>query len=247
MVRGSGAAASLGRMRRPDLRGPMMSNSRSAGLRPELGSSVLVMLQCSMSFRIGTGAVRVIRTRASDPGAVPMVGFRFRFWYHTVIGSVAGRAPTTTPRVTSPTTLTLKEISVKTYRIFISHSWAYKEQYKSLIRMLTNAERFSFVDYSVPPDDPIHDADDDERLREEIRNQMSPCHVILILAGVYASYSRWINEEIDLAESGFLGGKAIVAVEPWGAQRTSVRVKNAADRIVRWNTQSIGRAIREVG
>ena len=55
----------------------------------------------------------------------------------------------------------------------------------------------------MPPDDPIHDADDDEMLRQEIRNQMSPCHVILILAGVYATYSRWINEEIDLAESGF--------------------------------------------
>ena len=143
--------------------------------------------------------------------------------------------------------VTLKESSVKTYRIFISHSWAYKEQYKSLIRMLTNADRFSFVDYSVPPDDPIHDADDDEMLRKEIRNQMSPCHVILILAGVYATYSRWINEEIDLAESGFSGRKAIVAIEPWGAQRTSARVKNAADRIVRWNTQSIVRAIREVG
>ena len=143
--------------------------------------------------------------------------------------------------------VTFKESPVKTYRIFISHSWAYKEQYKSLIRMLTNADRFSFVDYSVPPDDPIHDADDDEMLRREIRNQMSPCHVILILAGVYATYSRWINEEIDLAESGFSGRKAIVAIEPWGAQRTSARVKNAADRIVRWNTQSIVRAIREVG
>ena len=45
-----------------------MSNSRSATLRPELGSSVLVMLQCSRSFRVGTGAARLVRTRASDPG-----------------------------------------------------------------------------------------------------------------------------------------------------------------------------------
>ena len=136
---------------------------------------------------------------------------------------------------------------MKTYRIFISHSWAYEEQYRKIVRMLEKAERFSFVDYSVPPDDPIHDADDDEMLRQEIRNQMSLCHVILILAGVYATYSRWINEEIDLAESGFSERKAIVAIEPWGAQRTSARVKGAADQTVRWSTKSIVRAIREVG
>ncbi len=136
---------------------------------------------------------------------------------------------------------------MRTYRIFISHSWAYEEQYRRIVEMLDNAARFSFVDYSVPPDDPIHGADDDEALRRAIRNQMSPCHVILILAGVYATYSRWINEEIDLAESGFSDSKAIVAIEPWGAQRTSARVKGAADRTVGWNTSSIVRAIREVG
>ena len=136
---------------------------------------------------------------------------------------------------------------MKTYRIFISHSWAYEEQYRRLIRMLNNADRFSFIDYSVPPDDPIHDANNDRALRREIRNQMSPCHVILILAGVYATYSRWINEEIVLAESGFVYRKPIIAVAPRGAQRTSVRVTNAADLIVRWSTPSIVHAIRDLG
>lgn len=136
---------------------------------------------------------------------------------------------------------------MKTYRIFISHSWAYKKQYRSVVAMLDKAAPFSFINYSVPPDDPIHGADDDAALRNAIRNQMSPCHVILILAGVYATYSRWINEEIDLAESGFADRKAIVAIAPWGAERTSVRVKRAADRVVGWNTNSIVGAIREVG
>lgn len=136
---------------------------------------------------------------------------------------------------------------MKTYRIFISHSWSYQQQYKSLVRMLREANRFKFANYSVPPDDPIHNADDDEMLRQKIRNQMSLCHAILIIAGVYATHSRWINEEIDLAESGFSGRKGIVAVLPWGAQRTSARAKEAADKIARWNTKSIVRAIREVG
>ena len=38
--------------------------------------------------------------------------------------------------------------------------------------------------------------------------------------------------------------KKIIAIEPWGAERTSTVVKNAADIIVKWNTDSIVSAIR---
>lgn len=38
--------------------------------------------------------------------------------------------------------------------------------------------------------------------------------------------------------------KKIIAIEPWGAERTSVIVKFAADQVVKWNTDSIISAIR---
>jgi len=75
---------------------------------------------------------------------------------------------------------------------------------------------------------------------------MAPCGVVLILAGVYATYSKWINQEIDLAASSFTYPKPIIAIEPWGSERTSLVVKQAADRIVKWNTDSIVGAIRDV-
>ena len=75
---------------------------------------------------------------------------------------------------------------------------------------------------------------------------MAPTGAVLILAGVYATYSRWINEEIELAQSGFAVRKSIIAIEPWGSEHTSTRVKKAADRIVGWNTESVVRAIREL-
>ncbi len=40
-------------------------------------------------------------------------------------------------------------------------------------------------------------------MREAIKNQMLPCSVILIMAGEYATYSKWIQEEMDLAKNGF--------------------------------------------
>ena len=135
---------------------------------------------------------------------------------------------------------------MKTYNLFISHSWNYTDAYDRLTNLLSERGYFAFRDYSVPRDDPIHGAGTDAQLRQAIRNQMTPCHVVLILAGVYATYSKWINIEIDLAEKGFTYAKPIVAIRPWGSQRISERVRLAADRIVGWNTESVVEAIRDL-
>ena len=58
---------------------------------------------------------------------------------------------------------------------------------------------------------------------------------------MYASYSKWINKEIRIAQKY---GKPIIAVEYWGAERTSTVVKNAADVIVKWNAKSVADAVR---
>ena len=139
------------------------------------------------------------------------------------------------------------ELHLNTYNLFISHSWKYADQYDRLVALLKAKPYFDFQNYSVSPDDPINDADNDTQLRREILNQMRPCHVVLILAGVYATYSKWINIEIALAKEGFTSSKPIIAIRPWGAERTSATVSAAADRIVGWNTDSIVSAIRELG
>ena len=135
---------------------------------------------------------------------------------------------------------------MRTFSLFISHSWTYGDQYNRLVNLLEQRPYFRFRNYSVPRDDPIHNARSVTALREAIKQQMAQASAVLILAGVYATYSKWINEEIDLAERGFHYRKPIVAIEYWGSEKTSARVKNAADRIVRWNTESVVRAIREI-
>lgn len=134
---------------------------------------------------------------------------------------------------------------MKTFNLFISHSWAYGDQYERLVNLLEQRPYFRFRNYSVPRDDPIHNARSKTALREAIKQKMKPTSVVLILAGVYASYSKWIDEEINLAESGFALPKPIIAIKPWGNKKTSDRVKNAAASVVRWNTDSIVQAIRE--
>ena len=132
---------------------------------------------------------------------------------------------------------------MNTYNLLISHSWRYTDAYDRLVELLNNRGYFDFRNYSVPRSDPITDASGDKALELAIRNQMRPCHVVLILGGVYASYSKWINKEILLAKEF---GKPIIGINLRGASNTSTVVQNNANAMVNWNADSIVEAIRRL-
>ncbi|WGV16277.1 TIR domain-containing protein [Fuscovulum ytuae] len=130
----------------------------------------------------------------------------------------------------------------KTYRIFISHSWKYGDSYDRLVEFL-NEHNVAFYDHSVPKNDPIHTSGSDSDLQAAIDAKIRGCSGVIILAGVYATYSKWINKEVSISLDY---RKPIIAVEPWAAERTSAIVKNSADRIVKWNGKSIATAVRDL-
>ena len=133
-----------------------------------------------------------------------------------------------------------------TYNLFISHSWAYSDAYEKLIKLLDNRGYFPYKDFSVPKNDPIHTNGTDKQLYDAIYNKIYSCHVVLIMAGVYSSYSKWIDKEIKIAKNDFSVPKPIIAIEPWGSEKTSQIVKSNADLIVGWNTESVVSAIRQL-
>lgn len=135
---------------------------------------------------------------------------------------------------------------MKTYNLFISHSWSYSPAYENLVKLLSQRPYFSYHNYSVPKDDPIHTNGTDRQLYNAIKNQMLPSSVVLIVAGVYAAYSKWIDKEIYIAQKEFLSPKPIIAIRPRGNKRMSTKVTYAADKIVGWNTESVVSAIREL-
>ena len=134
---------------------------------------------------------------------------------------------------------------MKTYHLFISHSWTYETQYDNLVNLLNQASYFEYHNRSIPKNDPVHSSTDKE-LSEAIRNHMMSCGIVLVLAGVYANYSKWIDKEIKIAQTGFSSPKPILAIEPYGSERTSQKVKDNADKIVGWSTNSIVSAIKEL-
>lgn len=134
--------------------------------------------------------------------------------------------------------------SLTNYRLFISHSWAYGDAYDKLVGFFNDSTYFQWSDYSVPQDDPIHFSSSDNELYEAIKRKIALVNCVVILAGVYSSYSEWINNEIEISKVVFK--KPVVAIEPWGSERTSKKVKDNADVIVKWNSKSIVKAIRDI-
>ena len=92
---------------------------------------------------------------------------------------------------------------MRTYNLFISHSWTYGDQYERLVNLLQARGYFAWRNCSVPKNDPLHTNGTNRELYNAIKNQISPSSVVLILAGVYSTYSNWIDKEIHIAQNEF--------------------------------------------
>ncbi|MEZ8050810.1 MULTISPECIES: TIR domain-containing protein [Vibrio] len=132
---------------------------------------------------------------------------------------------------------------MNTYNLFISHSWNYGSQYTNFTNLLNSRPYFSFKNYSVPKSSPITGARTDYQLSQAIENKVRACSVVVIMAGVYSTHSKWINKEIEIAKRL---GKPILAVKPFGSSNISTTVRSAASEVCNWSTESIISAIRRL-
>ena len=131
---------------------------------------------------------------------------------------------------------------LKTYKIFVSHSWDHVDDLMGLRKLLNQRGYFNVEFEEVPPHDPI-DSANSAYVRYRISQRIRESDVVIGLAGMYASYSSWMEWELNQA---IAQGKPILGVIPWGQERVSETVRSRADEIVRWNTESIVDAIRKL-
>ena len=140
-------------------------------------------------------------------------------------------------------------MSTKQIHVFISHAWSHSGHYDTLAGWIFNENwsvgqaSLDFRNYSVPKDNPIHDANNDKQLKEAILKQIAMSHVIVIPTGMYTNYSKWIKKEIE-GSSDY--NKPILAVNPWGQLRTSTVVQKYANKTIGWNKKPVISAIWEL-
>lgn len=131
--------------------------------------------------------------------------------------------------------------TLKTYDVFISHAWSYHDDYYRVVDFLNNASMFRWRNYSVPDHDPLQ-LPTKTALKEQLRRQIRPVNIVLILAGMYVAHSDWIQFELDFANAI---NKPMIGIRPWGQQRIPIAVQGSVDEMVGWRTDSMVSAIRK--
>jgi len=132
---------------------------------------------------------------------------------------------------------------LKNRMIFISHAWQYNQHYWTVVNWLNDEANFSWRNCSVPSHDALPDKTS-KGLSEGITRQINPAQVVIILGGMYAANSGWIDYEISEAQRM---GKSIIGVRPWDQQRVPVNVQTALTiPMVGWNRASIIQAVRKL-
>ena len=132
------------------------------------------------------------------------------------------------------------------YRLFISHAWKYGNDYNNLITLLNAAPYFLYRNYSAPEEKPLFPEGTpltNGKIASKITDKISPTQIVIVISGMYGADSDWMGYEIN--EEGRLG-KPVLGIYPWGQTRAPQRVLDAADEMVRWNTDSIVGAIRRL-
>ena len=118
--------------------------------------------------------------------------------------------------------------TLRTYSVFICHDWEYSADYYRICQFLDDAPYFAWKNLSVPEHNPL---DTNELLQRNLRDQMRPADVMLVLAGMYTARSEWMDWEMNFARRI---GKSIIGVKPWGNAQLPAVVQRSADEIVGW-------------
>lgn len=130
---------------------------------------------------------------------------------------------------------------MKQYHIFISHAWDYNNQYNTIQRWLNDATYFTWTDYSVPITKPLHVSGKND-LKQRLENRIAMSSCMIVISGMYATYSEWIDYEIDIAVKY---KKPIIGIRPRNQQRVPIKIQQNATTLVGWNSASVISAIRQ--
>lgn len=133
-------------------------------------------------------------------------------------------------------------LTLKNRMIFISHAWAYNQHYYKIVDWLNEAPNFSWSNCSVPSHDGLPDKTS-TGLSRGMTRQINPAQVVLILGGMYAAHSDWIEYEISEARRL---DKTIIDIKPWARERVPKIVQDASIcDVVGWNSASVVQAVRD--
>jgi hypothetical protein len=124
-------------------------------------------------------------------------------------------------------------------RLFVTHSWLENDDYARIFEYLEASETFYYLNSSQPQAKrPI----DRESQREDLRRQISPAEVIVVLPAVYQIAPELVLFQMNFAKAA---DRPIVAMENFGSTEPLPKaIKDLADEVSGWNERNLIDAIR---
>ena len=130
-------------------------------------------------------------------------------------------------------------MSANPIRLFVTHAWLENDDYARIFEYLEASGTFYYANTSQPQAKrPI----DKESQREDLRRQIAPCEVVVVLPAVYAMAPDLVLFQMNFAKAA---ERPIVAMETFGSTEALPKaIKDLADEVCPWNERSLVDALR---
>ena len=124
-------------------------------------------------------------------------------------------------------------------RLFVSHAWEENEDYNRVFEYLEASGTFYYQNTSQPQAKrPI----DKESQREDLRRQIAPCEVVVIVPAAYKWAAELVTFQMNFAKAA---DRPIVAMENFGSTEALPKaIKDLADEVCGWNERDLIDALR---
>jgi hypothetical protein len=124
-------------------------------------------------------------------------------------------------------------------RVFVSHAFEPSDDYHRVFEYLESSHNFYYRNCSDPEQ---RGTGEREKLKDELRRQISLAEVVIVPSGQYATQREWIDFQLNCAKGL---DKPVIVLETFGVkQKMPVQLEALADEIVEWNERDIADAIR---
>ena len=124
-------------------------------------------------------------------------------------------------------------------RLFVTHAWVENDDYSRIFEYLEASGKFYYSNTSQPhAKRPI----DKESEREDLRRQIAPCEVVVVLPGVYLASPELVVFQMTFAKAA---DRPVLAMENFGSVDPLPKaILDLADEVCPWNERSLIDALR---
>ena len=128
---------------------------------------------------------------------------------------------------------------VNPIRLFVTHCWDENDDYSRVFEYLEAPGTFYYHNTSQPQAKrPI----DKESEREELRRQIAPCEVVIVVPAAYRASPDLVLFQMNFAKAA---DRPIVAMENFGSTEPLPKaIKDLADEVSAWNERGLIDALK---